>query len=173
VEPDRRPAEHDDEAERDPQHHVDLLAAHQLHGHLHQRRRMTISVAEQHRRLLGADDSARDQEAEVLGREAGRGVGVALRVLEGPEEEDDGQKVEKYLHRVKFRLEGGAKSIAADLRAGPLNLRTGAAIPRAAPFRTRSVIRASLASGYRSLGKAIAATIEPRLGGRRRAGKSL
>ena len=30
-------AEHDDEAEGDPQHHVNLLAADHLHAHLHQR----------------------------------------------------------------------------------------------------------------------------------------
>ena len=34
---------------------------------------------QEHRRLVDADDAARDDEAEVLGGEAGGGVGVASR----------------------------------------------------------------------------------------------
>jgi hypothetical protein len=95
VEPDRGAAQHDDQGQADPQHQVDLLAAQLEDERLGQRREHDDDGGQQHRCLLGADDAALHEEAEMLGRECCRRFGVALGALEGDEEEDQREKVEQ------------------------------------------------------------------------------
>ena len=108
MEPDRGPAEHGDEAEADPQHHVDLDAARQHERDLHERGDHHHHGGQQHRRFADTDDTTRDQEAEVVRRERGGPVLVRVGVFEGAEEQDDRQEVEQQFHF-------GAKCIAAEL----------------------------------------------------------
>ena len=79
--------------------HVDLLAACLQPHHLGQRGQHHHHRGQQHWRLARAHLATGHHEAEMLGGEGGGPVLVALGVLEGAEEQQDGQEVEQQFQR--------------------------------------------------------------------------
>ena len=131
-------AEHDDQHQADPQHGVDLAAAQLQPGHLGQRGDDDHHGGQQHRRLVGADHAAGDQEAEVAGGEGGGPFLVASAYLKAAKNRMIGRKSKSsFMRSAGDRL---GQPQAGAVQAGRLEVDRGRVDAVALAGRRRAVV---------------------------------